>query len=73
MKLKTEENLWLQDIRKAEYIRDCKDHRGLLLILYVFYGSFIMAPFHTGMDTVHERLDHRYVGKKGAAVQKSVP
>ena len=46
MKLKTEENLWLQDIRKSEYVIGIvKTTVVCLLILYVFYGSFIMAPF----------------------------
>ena len=46
MKLKTEENLWLQDIRKSEYVIGIvKTTVVCLLILYVFYGSFVMAPF----------------------------
>ena len=46
MKLKTGENLWLQDIRKSEYVIGIvKTTVVCLLILYVFYGSFVMAPF----------------------------
>ena len=46
MKLKTEENLWLQDIRKSEYVIGIvKTTVVCLLILYVFYGSFVIAPF----------------------------
>ena len=37
--------MWLQDIRKSEYILGAVQTTGIfLLILYVFYGTFIIAP-----------------------------
>lgn len=46
MNLKTEKNLWRQDIRKTEYAAGgIKSAVMFALILYVFYESFIPAVF----------------------------
>ena len=38
--------MWLQDIKKSEYILGAiKTTAVFLLILYVFYGTFAAAPF----------------------------
>ena len=38
--------MWLQDIKKSEYILGVIKTTGIyLLILYVFYGTFAAAPF----------------------------
>ena len=44
--MKTRKNLWLQDIRKSEYIRGVIKTSGIfILILYVFYESALPAVF----------------------------
>lgn len=46
MKSETGASLWLQDIRKSEYVFGMlKTTVVFVLIVYVFYGSFAAAPF----------------------------